>query len=149
MATTSDPSKYAAISQRLIAQAEAELQSGDRLQASEKAWGAVAHAVKAVAHQRAWDHNSHDLLYDAARQLADENRWSRWQRRLFREAGFLHTNFYEDWLEDDEVQDGIEQAKVLLGILESVRREPARPFTPRTAAQQERLNRLTGRPAAA
>ena len=148
MATTSEPNKYAEISQHLIDQARAELQGGDRLQASEKAWGAVAHAVKAVAQQREWNHNSHDLLYDVARQVADENRWSRRQRRLFREAGFLHTNLYEDWLDDSEVQDGIEQAKVLLGMLASVRRQPPRPFTPDTVTQRERLSRLTARPAA-
>ena len=59
-------------SQILIRQAEAELQDGDRLQASEKGWGAAAHALKAVAEQRGWRHNSHGLLIGVADTLAGE-----------------------------------------------------------------------------
>ena len=36
-------------SRRLIRHAEEMLDAGDRLQASEKAWGAVAHRLKVVA----------------------------------------------------------------------------------------------------
>ena len=37
---------------RLIRHAQDELDRGDRLQASEKAWGAVAHQLKAIANDR-------------------------------------------------------------------------------------------------
>ena len=40
---------HALHSERLIFHAELEIVQGDRLQASEKAWGAVAHRVKAGA----------------------------------------------------------------------------------------------------
>ena len=43
------PETYADNSRELIAQARAELAAGDLLQASEKAWGAAAAAVKSVA----------------------------------------------------------------------------------------------------
>ena len=49
---------YAALSRRLVRQAQEEFDTGDRLQASEKAWGAAAHAVKAIAESRGWNHNS-------------------------------------------------------------------------------------------
>ncbi len=54
----------AALSRRFVRQAQEEFDKGDRLQASEKAWGAAAHAVKAVAASRGWNHNSHRLLFD-------------------------------------------------------------------------------------
>ena len=44
--------EYAEVSRRLIRQAAEELERGDLIQASEKAWGAAAQAVKAIAEQR-------------------------------------------------------------------------------------------------
>ncbi|MCY4652410.1 MAG: PaREP1/PaREP8 domain-containing protein, partial [Dehalococcoidia bacterium] len=46
-------------SQRLIQHAEEKLAEGDRLQASEKAWGAVAHYFKHIAAQRGWRYVTH------------------------------------------------------------------------------------------
>ena len=40
---------HIATSRRLLEQAEREYRAGDVLQASEKGWGAAAHAVKAIA----------------------------------------------------------------------------------------------------
>ena len=58
------PSKYTEISQRLTHRAEEEMQKGDTLQAFEKAWGAVAHAVKSIAEQRG-SGRSHLYLFTA------------------------------------------------------------------------------------
>ena len=44
---------------RMLAHAREMLERGDRLQASEKIWGAVAHAVKAVAAERGWPCSHH------------------------------------------------------------------------------------------
>ena len=45
----SPPQRYQEISQHLLEQARRELDQGDILQASEKVWGATAHAIKALA----------------------------------------------------------------------------------------------------
>ncbi len=50
---------YVVHSERLIRHAEEQLVSGDRLQASEKAWGAVAHHLKGIAEQRGWSYRTH------------------------------------------------------------------------------------------
>ena len=42
------------ISRRLILQAPEELERGDRLQATEKIWGALAQMLKAHGQQRGW-----------------------------------------------------------------------------------------------
>lgn len=50
---------HAVHSERLIRHAWEQLEQGDRLQASEKAWGATAHALKAIAARRGWRNRAH------------------------------------------------------------------------------------------
>ena len=60
--------RHAALSRRLMAQANYELHTmGDRVQASDKASGAVAHAVKAIGEDRNWRNGSHNLRRDIVR----------------------------------------------------------------------------------
>ena len=47
------------IGRRMIIHAREELEAGNRLQAGEKAWGAVVQPLKAIAEQRGWPHQSH------------------------------------------------------------------------------------------
>ena len=84
----------------LIASDE-EFDKDDLVQASEKLWGAAAHAVIAVAQQRGWDHRSHRSLKNAVIRLSIE------QGDPLIEAYFLaaekfHRNFYHDDMEDYE-----------------------------------------------
>ena len=81
--------------------ADREFAAGDRLQASEKMWGAASHAVMAVAQHRGWPFSSHGAMRDAIRRLAGEH-------GLSLQAGFVaaekfHANFYHDFMEDDEL----------------------------------------------
>ena len=143
MAGRESPNKYTEISQRLIQQAEEELQKGDPLQASEKAWGAVAHAVKSIAEQRGWRHNSHEFLYAISGQIADESGRPD-MRAMFRSANAMHTNYYENWMAADEVQSGIDHARAYIRELEAVQAAPPPTFVPQTPEQAARLRRLTG-----
>ena len=54
---SNDVDDHIAISRRFIDHARDELDRGNRLQASEKIWGAAAHALKAIAIQRGWNHS--------------------------------------------------------------------------------------------
>ena len=65
MTTTQQPSPgnadvgdHVLMSRNFLEQAKIELSKGDGLQASEKVWGAVAHALKAIGVQRGWRHRS-------------------------------------------------------------------------------------------
>ena len=134
--------KYAAMSQRYIEQADEEFEKGDLGQASNKAWGAAALALKSIAERRGWNHNKHGLLYDISGQMADELAKPK-LRIMFRSANAMHQNYYEDWMAVEEVRDGIQTAKAYLRELEPARATAETDFAPETAEQAARLRRLT------
>lgn len=90
----SSPERYEEMSRHLLLQAEEELDKGDVLQASEKIWLAVAHALKAVAQYRGWNHRYHNHLRAVASCLSME--WGRpdWEV-TFGSFDGMHTNAYE------------------------------------------------------
>ena len=95
------------------------MERGDRLQASEKAWGAAVRAVKSIAEQRGWDHDSHRHLFTATRRIAEENQ-DIGIRELFGVASSLHVNFYEGWMDAETVVGNVESVKRLLSKLDSL-----------------------------
>jgi uncharacterized protein (UPF0332 family) len=134
---------YVERGQIFIRQAQEELDEGDLRQASEKAWGAAAQAVKAVAEERGWNHHSHAMLFDVVGEINDERRSGR-LGRLFGVANQMHGNFYEDWMDEADVQDGISTVKALMQRLERARRAgPPRRSLPQNDRQRQRLARLT------
>ena len=60
------------IGRRFILQARKHLEQGDRLQAGEKAWGALAHNLKAIGELRGWRHESNRLVESIGRQVVAE-----------------------------------------------------------------------------
>ena len=135
--------KYAAMSRRYMERAERYLRGGDRIQASEKGWGAVAGALKSVAEERGWNHRSHRLLDDIAEQLAAE--WGRPEvRYLFDTGERLHINFYEDFMARDAIAARLGEIKTLLQTLETLRGLPPRTVAVRSREQRNRWRRLTG-----
>ena len=92
---------------------------GDMRQASEKAWGAAALAVKAAAEQRGWVHDSHVRLFDNVKRISQETGDAE-LHDLFHVANSLHQNFYEGWQTDDSVQRGIQRVRVLVDRLDAL-----------------------------
>lgn len=131
--------KYAELSHRLLRQAQDEFDKGDRLQASEKAWGAAAHAMKAAAERRGWNHGTHGLLFAISSQLADDTGDPELSS-LFRDSSSLHQNFYEDWLSDRAVRQGIDRVVLLVERMEELRGQPVRPSV---VADERQWRRLT------
>ena len=105
-------------SRRFIGQAEAELRDGHHMQASEKAWGAAAHAIKAVAERHRWRHDTHSDLFrvvdNIVRLTGDPE-----IRLFFNSANALHKNFYEGWLGYEHIARSIERVKRLLTKLDA------------------------------
>ena len=64
--------RNAGISQELLTNARLELDAGDLLQASDKAWGAAAFAIKAVAEKRRWFNDADWKLGNAVQIIASE-----------------------------------------------------------------------------
>ncbi len=104
-------------SERLIRHAEEELAKGDRLQASEKAWGAVAHKLKSIAGRHGWEYETHRHVYRIVRRIAAELNDDR-VRLLFSSVAALHRNYYVDAIPLEELAYEIQLAKQLLEILD-------------------------------
>ena len=109
-------------SRRFIIQADAELAAGDLLQASEKGWGAAAHAIKAIAQERGWRHDNHARLFGIADRLAAET-GNPDIKRLFGIASDVHKNFYEGKMSKESIADGLTDIRRLLDILASLSTE--------------------------
>ncbi len=99
---------------RFLEQAEEEFERGDLLQASEKAWGAVAHYVKSVAKARGWRDGSHRDVNVNAERLIVRTRDPDGNMRKFSHINNLHVNFYEITLSERSVRIGIEDARALV-----------------------------------
>lgn len=89
-----------------LAKARVYLAEGDLLQASEKGWGAASQIVKAVAESRGWDHRGHRDLFNAVNRLAEEF-GNNEIKTLFYAANALHQNFYEGWMPEESVAQGL------------------------------------------
>ena len=74
------------MARRLIIHAREELQKGHRLQAGEKAWGAVVHPLKGIAEQRGWNSDNYQisgmLVVKWRRNSATRNQPPNWEKQL-------------------------------------------------------------------
>ena len=111
--------KHTTISREFFAKAEDALVQDDLLQASEKLWGASAHMVKAVAEFRGWQHGGHRDLFDVVNRLAKET-GDLELRPLFHIANSLHSNFYEDWMPREWIEDSLGRVGNFLDKLEAL-----------------------------
>ena len=134
--------KYSNMSRDFIARAEEYLRQGDLVQASEKSWGAAACALKSIAEQRGWLHQSHSLLFDISNQVAEELD-SADLRDMFLSAKSMHQNFYENWEPEEGVEYAVDRIKQFLTELENVGPQIPESFVVDTRARR-RLERLTG-----
>ena len=133
------------ISRRFIRQAREELERGDRLQATEKAWGALAQMLKAIGQQRGWlNMGSHRTVGRIAQHLAAE----------YAEIAVLnayiaadngHRNFYDNEMSPPEIEGIIAVVASVLPELERALREPPRPFVIDDVDQRWRVRTLTGK----
>ena len=115
---------YQTRSQVFLSKAREQLEAGDLEQASEKAWGAAALMVKAVAQARGLEHEKHGHLFGVVRVLATETS-DRELRGLFHVANGMHSNFYENWLDADDVAEGLEDVERFVGENRTI---PLRPW---------------------
>ena len=116
MTTATD---YQAGSRAMMAQSHVELAAGDLQQASEKAWGAAAQMLKAVAQARGWEHDRHRHLHRIASRLRAET-GDRDIYRVFNTAGALHENFYENQMAVQDIDEALQDIERLLDKLEAI-----------------------------
>ena len=127
---------------RLLAQAHYELhKKGDRLQASDKAAGAVAHAVKAIGCDRQWRHDSHNLRRQIVNLLAAESGQPELSN-LQAIADRMRDNFRADRLYEWELSEYLSRIAAGMELLWAARARGNNPdFTP-SLGQQRAIERL-------
>ena len=108
--------RYLQTSRRFIEQAHAEFAAGDMRQASEKAWGAAAQAVKATAEHKGWEHGTYARLFEGVSRISSETGDTGFHVH-FHIANSLRQNFYEGWQPDTFVQTGILRVNQLVDKL--------------------------------
>ena len=112
---------HAVHSQRLLDHAAEMLAQGDRIQASEKIWGAAAHQVKAIAASRGWPNTSHTDGYSIVHHITTHI-GNRDIDILFGLANETHQNFYEDQLTLDMLETRLEAITELIELLDAADR---------------------------
>ena len=133
-----------AIGRRFIVQARQHLEQGDRLQAGEKAWGAIAHNLKAIGEFRGWRHDSHRLVENIGRQIVAETLDTDLGAFISEVYHKGHENFYENQRSEQTLEEVIDEAEQAVPILESLQGSAPRPFTISSNTQLRRLMALTG-----
>ncbi len=111
--------RYRSAATTLYDQAQVELVAGDLRQASEKFWGAPAQAMKSVANRNGWEHKIHADAYGVVTnltRLTGDQRIRDW----FRSADSLHTNFYENWMHEQEIRNLSQHVRLLIDRLDQV-----------------------------
>jgi uncharacterized protein (UPF0332 family) len=118
-----------AIGRRFISQARNYLEQGDRLQAGEKAWGAIAHNLKAIGELRGWRHDSHRLVENIGRQIVAEALDTDLGEAISDVYRLGHENFYENQRSEETLRYVVAQAEEALPVLEALQQENPRSFT--------------------
>ena len=133
--------RYAKLGRLQLRQAQQELNRGDAVQASEKAYGAVSAAAKAYGEKRGWNHYNHHRVSLILEQLRDEENDPALTRD-YDAVKSLHDNFFEYELNVTRVQDRIGTARELCAALESLRQGEPHPL-PSESLSREQRRRLT------
>jgi len=129
--------RYFRLSQRLLKHAQEQLDLGDTVQASEKAYGAVSHAVKSYAELRGWNHYNHYRVGLILDQLSEE--WAEPNLvTLHMAVKALHDNFFEYELSTVQVQAGIDAANEMVDRLDTLRNSPIKPLTSSGLSNEQR-----------
>ena len=97
-----------------------ELERGELEEASNKVWGAAAHAIKAVAEGRGWEHHAHGLLEDAVYRLINEEGAPPHLRGQYYIASYFHQRFYGGPPPADGIRYGRDIIAEFIGTLESL-----------------------------
>lgn len=97
-----------------------ELARGELEEASNKLWGAAAHAIKAVAESRDWTHNSHALLESAIMRSVAEGAPAHLVG-LYDLASRFHRGFYGDQpFTANQIRNGKQPIAEFIQTLESL-----------------------------
>lgn len=139
------PGSHTEMSDRLMVQSANEWTRSNHLQASEKAWGAFAHIVRAISAQRGWLHSRHDQIEAAGTQMASELARQDLLETV-RTANDLHRNFYAHYIGLYALASAIGDIETFVDAMKGLKDAGPQPYVVKTAAAQLRLQLLPGHP---
>lgn len=116
------PYEHAQTAIEFLEKADQHFAEGDQIQASEKLWGAAAHAVIGVSIERSWLHTSHPAMKRAADRLAEEHNDPHISQ-FFGIAEKYHRDFYHLYMDVDEWMTGRPQIHDLVARVLALRDE--------------------------
>ena len=101
---------------------EDELARGELEEACNKLWGAAAHAVKAAAEERGWEHHAHRLIEDAVHRIVHEEGapLDLWGQYFM--ASAYHQRFYGNPPDADKIRNGKTLIAEFIRTLENLAR---------------------------
>lgn len=112
---------HAVHSARMLEHAAEMIERGERLQASEKMWGAVAHRLIAIARARGWPYRAHNDAIVIARHIADKADNAQ-ILDLFDTARGAHYNFYADEYDLDQLAERLARIRRRMPMLDEAHR---------------------------
>ena len=111
--------KHARLARQLLEDARREIAAGDTVQGSEKLWGATSQALKAYCESHGLPHGKYAHRRHAVFELAERLN-NPFVRSTFGVAESCHSNFYNDWMEQEHLDGYLPDIETLVNtILES------------------------------
>ena len=107
-------------SRHFLSLVDDELTRGELEEASNKVWGAAAHAIKAVAERRGWQHHAHVLLQEVVEQLIRDESAPQHLFGQYMIASAFHQRFYGAPPSADSIRYGKELMAEFIQTLESL-----------------------------
>lgn len=120
MTTTNTIAYHRERSWHFLALVDDELARGELEEASNKLWGAAAHAIKAVAESRGWEHHAHVLLQQTMERLISEEGAPQHLFGQYMMASAYHQGFYAWPPPADAIRYGKEIITEFIAALESL-----------------------------
>ncbi len=108
--------KHADLARWMLEQAKEEIAAGDLPQGAEKLWGATTQALKSYCASRGLPHGKYQHRRRALMDLALEQR-NPSLRLAFGIAQSCHSNFYNDWMEQEDLDSYIPDIEELVRTL--------------------------------
>ncbi len=117
-----EANRHAERASTLMSHVDGRIEAGDRLQASEKLWGVVAHTLKEIAERHGWQNDDHRDLHHIASYLSSVSGDEDIRTGMMMANGF-HRNFYEDDAPMSSIRAGVKPMGELVDRLQAAEKQ--------------------------
>ena len=115
--------EHVALAPEFLDEADVEFAAGKMMKGAEMLWGAVAHALIAVALRNGWPYNSHGALKRVAKRLPNVPGASHWLTE-FDVMERFHSHFYHGQMSDGRILRYRPRARLFVARLLAVANAP-------------------------